>query len=103
MSLTLQLERFKWTGTNPTFTLIARTVGGPPDIRWERDGEIIKSTDYSFSFSFDLDVTEEDYQRLVPYDIRLIAHGVLPGNYTFIVSNRLTDRFFKESIFIEGN
>ena len=96
------LESFRFTGRIPTFTLFAKSIGGPPDARWERNGQIIRTDHPSFTMSYELNRLVHDYYRRAPYNFTLIAHGFLPGEYVFVVSNRRTDRVFRISAVVEG-
>ena len=99
----------RFTGSNPTFTLKARTSGGPPTTStWTRDGVEITS---GISLEVDTDPqtsqTEDNIDAYLNtrYISTLVMTGVFPGVYRYSASNRAmasprTDSFSIEGIFI---
>ena len=87
---------------NPTFTLLASTSGGPPEIyTWTRDGvEISNSSSYTLSFYL-----TPNSRKFVDslYNSRLTVRGRLPGVYRYSVTNRDTPITANQEITIEGN
>ena len=96
----------QFTGRNPTFTLEARTSGGPPTTStWTRDGVEITS-----GISLALDTIPRDpptadnraaYMN-TRYISTLVVTGVFPGVYQYSASNRATTSPRNDSITIEG-
>ena len=101
----------QFTGSNRTFTLEARTSGGPPTTyTWTRNGVVI--TDGG-SFRIFLEVEVEYLQNEYSYDTidaymnaryisRLVVTGVFPGVYQYSASNRAMATPMTDSIIIEG-
>ena len=97
---------FQFTGSSPTFTLEARTSGGPPTTStWTRDGVEITS-----GISLALDTVPQNepstdnlaaYQN-ARYISRLVVTGVFPGVYQYSASNRATASPRTDSFNIEG-
>ena len=82
----------RFTGSNPTFTLVARTSGGPPTTStWTRDGVEITS-----GISLALDTIPRDPPTAdnraaylnTRYISTLVVTGVFPGVYQYSASNR---------------
>ena len=90
-----------WLNQNPKFTLITRTVGGPPDGVWKRDGQQLSASP-CYEMKYDLDTSGLYFEYQVPYNATLLSKCRNPGIYTFLVTNRLTSRSFNKSITIEG-
>ena len=96
----------QFTGSNPTFTLEARTSGGPPTTStWTRDGVEITS-----GISLALDTNPQDpptadnldaYMN-ARYISTLVVTGVFPGVYQYSASNRATASPRTDRITIEG-
>ena len=97
----------QFTGSNPTFTLEARTSGGPPTTStWTRNGVEITS---GISLELDTDPrdTANDDNRAAYLNARyistLVVTGVSPGVYQYSASNRAMARPRTDSFNIEGN
>ena len=95
-----------FTGSNPTFTLEARTSGGPPTTStWTRDGVEITS-----GISLEVDtipqavVTEDNIDAYLNsrYISKLVVTGVLTGVYQYSASNRAMASPSTDSFVIEG-
>ena len=100
----------QFTGSNPTFTLEARTRGGPPTTStWTRDGVEITS-DSASDISLELDTvprdTATDDNRAAYLNSRyistLVVTGVFPGVYQYSASNRAMASPRNDSFNIEG-
>ena len=96
----------QFTGSNPTFTLEARTSGGPPTTStWTRDGVEITS-----GISLALDTNPQDKPTAdnldaymnARYISTLVVTGVFPGVYQYSASNRATASPRTDRITIEG-
>ena len=98
----------RFTGSSPTFTLEARTSGGPPTAStWTRDGVEITSGIY-------LEVDTDPNPLISPTNDNLDAYlnsryistvvvtGVFPGVYQYSASNRAMASPRTASITIEG-
>ena len=97
------MESFVWTGRNQTFTYSARTIGGPPNGVWRRNGVVIESDNLDFTITFELDKNDENFLYKLPYTSRLRANGPTEGVFTYTVTNRVTPRIFTDSsMLIEG-
>ena len=96
----------QFTGSNPTFTLDARTSGGPPTTStWTRDGVEITS---GISLALDTDIqdspTEDNvvaYQN-ARYISTLVVTGVSPGVYQYYAGSRAMASPRTDSFVIEG-
>lgn len=97
----LTISDHNWSSQHPKFTLLVRTIGGPPDAYWQRNGEAIESNS-CYTITYKLDRSKRDYTYHVPYTARLTAHCKKPGKYIYFVTNSLTLRFYSKSIIIEG-
>ena len=96
----------QFTGSNPTFTLEARTSGGPPTTStWTRDGVVNTS-----GISLEVDTDPQDhpsadniaaYMRS-RYISTLVVTGVSPGVYQYSASNRAMASPRTDSFNIEG-
>ena len=82
----------RFTGSSPTFTLEARTSGGPPTTStWTRDGVEITSV---ISLEVDTDpqaeVTDDNIDAYLNarYISTLVVTGNFPGVYQYSASNR---------------
>ena len=96
----------QFTGSNPTFTLEARTSGGPPTTStWTRDGVEITSG-ISLEVDTDPQSTETDDNIDAYLNSRYISTlfvtGVFPGVYQYSASNRAMASPMTDSIIIEG-
>lgn len=81
----------------------ARSVGGPPDGHWERNGLPIREDGKgNFTIRFEVDTSSQDAYQEGRYNSFLVAKGRYPGEYSYWVTNRITDRVFSENLFIEG-
>ena len=96
----------QFTGSNPTFTLEARTSGGPPTTStWTRDGVEITS---GISLALDTDPQNQETEDNVDaymnarYISRLVVTGVFPGVYQYSASNRAMASPRTDSFTIEG-
>ena len=96
----------RFTGSNPTFTLEARTSGGPPTTStWTRDGVEITS---GISLEVDTDpqnsVTSDNRDAYLNarYISTLVVTGVSPGVYQYSASNRTMASPRTDSFTIEG-
>ena len=96
----------RFMGSNPTFTLEARTSGGPPTTStWTRDGVEITS---GISLEVDTDpqtsetVNNTDAYLNARYISRLVVTGVFPGVYQYSASNRAMASPRTDRIAIEG-
>ena len=96
----------QFTGSNPTFTLEARTSGGPPTTStWTRDGVEITS---GISLALDTNPQNEptpdnlDAYMNARYISTLVVTGVFPGVYQYSASNRATASPRTDRITIEG-
>ena len=96
----------RFTGSNPTFTLEARTSGGPPTTStWTRDGVEITS-----GISLALDTNPQnaatagnvDAYLNSRYISTLAVTGVFPGVYQYSASNRAMASPRTDSITIVG-
>ena len=96
----------QFTDSNPTFTLEARTSGGPPTTStWTRDGVEITS-----GISLALDTNPQntatpdniDAYMNARYISTLVVTGVFPGVYQYSASNRATASPKTDRITIEG-
>ena len=100
------LSGSRFTSSNPTFTLEARTSGGPPTTStWTRDGVEITS-----GISLALDTIPQDpptadnlaaYQN-TRYTSRLVVTAVFPGLYQYSASNRAMASQRTASFNVEG-
>ena len=98
----------QFMGSNSTFTLEARTSGGPPTTStWTRDGvEIAGGISLALDTLIDPGVTPTDdnidaYQN-ARYISRLVVTGVSPGVYQYSASNRAMTSPRTDSFAIEG-
>ena len=96
----------QFTGRNPTFTLEARTSGGPPTTStWTRNGLEITS---GISLALDTDPQSEptadnaDAYMNARYISTLVVTGVFPGVYQYSTSNRAMASPWTDSFAIEG-
>ena len=96
----------RFTGSSPTFTLEARTSGGPPTTStWTRNGVEITS---GISLEVDTDPQDSvsadnmDAYLNSRYISTLAVTGVFPGVYQYSASNRATASPRTDSITIEG-
>ena len=96
----------RFFGSNPTFTLEARTSGGPPTTStWTRDGVEITS-----GISLALDPNPQnaatgdniDAYLNSRYISTLVVTGVFPGVYQYSASNRAMASPRTDSFAIEG-
>ena len=96
----------RFTGSNPTFTLEARTSGGPPTTStWTRDGIEITS-----GISLALDTNPQnaatpdniDAYLNARYISTLVVTGVFPGVYQYSASNSAMASPSTASFNIEG-
>ena len=87
----------------PTFTLLARTRGGPPTTySWTRDGQAtVTDRAYSVSISANLTAGDVAYRESHYYSM-LSVTGRLPGVYQYSVSNRVTPTPLTDNINIKG-
>ena len=99
----------QFMGNNPTFTLEARTSGGPPTTStWTRDGvEITSGISLALDTVHQIPETADnvDAYQNSRYISTLVVTGVFPGVYQYSASNRAmasprTDSFAIEGIFI---
>ena len=81
--------------------MLGKSVGGPADGRWERDGQIIENS-RQFTITYELDKSLGNWKRLVPYTSTLVVHGRHPGLYVYTVTNRVTTEVFSDSVNIQG-
>ena len=98
-SLTLEVDN---SSSDGSLSLLARTVGGPPDGQWERNGQVIEIGHPSFTITYELDMSVPTFFHLAPFISRLNIRGRYPGVYVYTVTNRMTRRFFRKSISIDG-
>ena len=96
----------RFTGSNPTFTLEARTSGGPPTTStWTRDGvEITSGISLALDTVLQNDPSADNiaaYQN-ARYISRLVVTGVFPGVYQYSASNRAMASPRTDSFAIEG-
>ena len=96
----------QFTGSNPTFTLEARTSGGPPTTStWTRDGVEITG---GISLALDTDPQNSETSDNVDaymnarYISTLVVTGVFPGVYQYSASNRAMASPRTDSFTIEG-
>ena len=96
----------RFTGSNPTFTLEARTSGGAPTTStWTRDDIEITS---GISLEVDTDpqesVTDDNMDAYLNsrYISTLFVTGVFPGVYQYSASNRAMASPRTDSFAIEG-
>lgn len=101
-SLEFRMETFKWNGSNPGFTLIGMSIGGPPVGIWTRYGRRIPVNHTNFTITFELNMSVPNFQHIIPYTSKLVAHGIQPGYYTYEVGNVFGSNY-RDSILIEGN
>ena len=96
----------QFTGSNPTFTLEARTSGGPPTTStWTRDGVEITS-----GISLEVDTVPRNPETVDNVDAymnsryisTLVVTGVSPGVYQYSASNRAMATPITNSFIIEG-
>ena len=96
----------RFTGSNPTFTLEARTSGGPPTTStWTRDGVEITS-----GITLEVDTVPQspetadnrDAYLNARYISILVVTGVFPGVYHYSASNRAMASPRTDSFAIEG-
>ena len=104
--VTLMNSGSRFTGNNPTFTLEARTSGGPPTtFTWTRDGVEITS---DISLEVDTDPqnqrTDDNIDAYLNsrYVSTLVVTGVFPGVYQYSASNRAMASPRTDSFTIEG-
>lgn len=101
--MNFELLSYQWAGSSPGFTLRAWSSGGPPEGHWERNEEqITKYTSDNITIRYELDLTKKTAYQEAAYYSLLIVNGRFPGEYRYSVSNRITDRIFTDSMFIEG-
>ena len=82
----------------PTFTLVADTSGGPPEIyNWARDGVRITENQ-----SIAVQKSNSRVFRDSLYRSTLSMRGRLPGVYRFAVNNRDTSTARSQDFTIEG-
>ena len=97
----------RFTGSNATFTLEARTSGGPPTTStWTRDGvEIISGISLEVDTDPQNSVTSDNVDAYLNarYISTLIVTGVFPGVYQYSANNRAMARPRTDSFNIEGN
>ena len=98
----------QFTGSNPTFTLEARTSGGPPTTStWTRDGAEITSG-ISLTLALDTDpqnsATADNVDAYLNsrYISTLVVTGVSPGVYQYSAGNRAMASPRTDSFNIEG-
>ena len=101
MSFSLEIGEAQWSGDNASFSLLGKTVGGPVDGRWERDGLILENS-HQFTITYELDMSIVDWIRLLPYTSRIHVHGRYPGIYTYTATNRVTKEVFSDFVNIQG-
>ena len=100
----------QFTGSNPTFTLEARTSGGPPTTStWTRDGvEITSGISLALALDTYTDPESEPTADNVDaylnsrYISTLVVLGVFPGVYQYSASNRVMASPMTDSFNIEG-
>ena len=98
-SLTLEVDN---SSSDGSLSLLARTVGGPPDGRWTRDGQVIEIGHPSVTITYTLDTSLPTFYNLAPFISRLHIHSRYPGLYVYTVTNRMTEGVFRKSISIDG-
>ena len=95
----------RFTDSNPTFTLEARTSGGPTTTStWTRDGVEITSGILALDTNPQSAATDDNraaYQNS-RYISTLVVTGVFPGVYRYSASNRATASPRTDSFTIEG-
>ena len=96
----------RFTGINPTFTLEARTSGGPPTTStWTRDGvEITSGISLALDTVLQNSPTADniDAYQNSHYISTLVVTGVFPGVYQYSASNRAMASPRTDSFIIEG-
>ena len=96
----------RFTGSNPTFTLEARTSGGPPTTStWTRDGvEITSGILLALDTVPQIPETNDNIDAYLNsrYISTLVVTGVSPGVYQYSASNRAMARPRNDNLAIEG-
>ena len=87
--------------SDPTFTLLGATSGGPPTTyTWTRNGQVITNS-ASYSISIQVERSNAGFQNS-RYRSTLTVTGRLPGVYQYSVTNRATTGMVNDTFIIES-
>ena len=103
MTNTVTLQSSPNFGSNPLFTLVGDTSGGPPTgVQWRRNGRLFSTGTMSRITTVVNPNNDQEGRENCRYRSMATINAVWPGRYEYTASNRATPGGVSDSFTIEG-